>query len=149
MPPKRDPKQHRTPFSSLQLGLEALVLDERFCSNAKTELCSNFGETLEAKNNVCKQRKRKRALEDDVDMEGSLETRERNPEEVKTIPEALQCLKRLKTFMVREGHSDVLDSVLELENVLEEKWCEERLVRPSSKTVKQTTVTDFFRKRQL
>ncbi|XP_019621831.1 PREDICTED: uncharacterized protein LOC109468052 [Branchiostoma belcheri] len=144
MPPKKDTKQHRSPFCALQRGLEALELGDRFCSDTGTD----SGKTFEVKDNMCAQRKRKRSLEDDFETESSLNAREKGPEDVRTIPEALQCLKKLKTFVVREGHTDVLDNVLELENVLGEK-CKRKLVRPRSKAVKQTTVTDFFRKKHL
>ncbi|KAI8503016.1 hypothetical protein Bbelb_197180 [Branchiostoma belcheri] len=148
MPPKKDPKQHRSPFCALQRGLEALELGDRFCGDTGTRTPFNSEKTFEVKDNMCVQRKRKRSLEDDFETESSLNAMEKGPEDVRTIPKALQCLKKLKTFVVREGHTDVLDNVLELENVLGEK-CKRKFVRPSSKAVKQTTVTDFFRKKHL
>ncbi|KAI8503017.1 hypothetical protein Bbelb_197190 [Branchiostoma belcheri] len=149
MPPNVDSnKPRRVRFITIQQGLETLDLNDSFGSNTEPvpifiqHRPSSVGHD---RNN--RQRKRKRSLEDEFDREAASETEGHKSDDITDLPEALQCLKRLKKFLVREGHTDVLDNILNTENALEEKWCQERLMRSSSKTVKQTTVTDFFRKR--
>ncbi|CAH1267189.1 Hypp3708 [Branchiostoma lanceolatum] len=145
MPPNVDSKPRRVRFITIQEGLEALDLNDSFGGNTEPIFGNHPRSAVLKRNN--RQRKRKRSLEDEFDREAAPKTAEQKSDDITNLPEALQCLRRLKKFVVREGHTNVLDNILETENVLEEKWCEERLVRSSSKTVKQTTVTDFFRKR--